>query len=70
MNTRTDFKVLEASQGNKKIHIVDNATPVIQPPRKYPVHMREELKRELKKNGRPRCDKKVGTFMRSPENEP
>lgn len=64
------FQGIGSFPGKQKIHIVDNATPVIQPPRKYPVHMREELKRELKKNGRPRCDKKVGTFMRSPENEP
>lgn len=43
------FQGIGSFPGKQKIHIVDNATPVIQPPRKYPVHMREELKRELKK---------------------
>ena len=51
------FQGIGSFLGKQKIHIVDNATPVIQPPRKYPVYIREELKRELEKNGRHRCDK-------------
>ena len=43
------FQGIGSFPGKQKIHIIDNATPVIQPPRKYPVHIREELKRELEK---------------------
>ena len=43
------FQSIGSFPGKQKIHIIDNATPVIQPPRKYPVHIREDLKRELEK---------------------
>ena len=34
--------------GKQKIHL-KNTTPVVQPQRKYPVHLKEELKKELQK---------------------
>ena len=43
------FQGIGSFLGKQKIHIINNATPVIQTPRKYPVHIREELKRELEK---------------------
>ena len=43
------FQGIGSFLGKQKIHIIDDETPLIQPPRKYPVHIREELKRELEK---------------------
>ncbi|GFO29208.1 transposon ty3-i Gag-Pol polyprotein [Plakobranchus ocellatus] len=41
------FDTLGSFQNNFHIQIDKNATPVVQPPRKYPVHIKNELKQEL-----------------------
>lgn len=43
------FQGIGKFPGLQKIHLIEDATPVVQPPRKFPVHIREELKKELDK---------------------